>query len=108
MGAGHYVVRLVACLVGRECTRESNVVRYVRYIESISLQLYVITFLIGFLVNGSCCLCPNLGSLESRFAAKPNRDFLHHIPSVSLKRSKNLQTPVQKIVSLTKQSGLLD
>ena len=35
MGAGHCVVRLVACLVGRERTRESNVVRYVRYVESI-------------------------------------------------------------------------
>ena len=75
MGAGHCVVRLVACLVGRECTRESNVVRDVRYIESMSLQLYVITFLIGFLVNGSYCLCPNLGSLESRFAAKPTGTF---------------------------------
>ena len=30
MGPGHCVVRLVACLVGRECTRESNAVRYVR------------------------------------------------------------------------------
>ena len=75
MGAGHCVVRLVACLVGRECSRESNVVRYVKYIESMSLQLYVIIFLIGFLVHGSCCLCPNLGSLESRFAAKPTGTF---------------------------------
>lgn len=28
MGAGYCVVRLVARLVGWECTRESNVVRY--------------------------------------------------------------------------------
>ena len=35
MGAGHCVVRLVACLVGRECARESNVVIYVRHVESI-------------------------------------------------------------------------
>ena len=34
MGAGHCVVRLVACLVGRERTREPNVVRYVIYVES--------------------------------------------------------------------------
>lgn len=51
MGAGHCVVRLVACLVGRECTRESNVVRYVRYIESMSLHLYVIDCLIGSIVS---------------------------------------------------------
>ena len=70
MGAGHCVVRLVACLVGRECTRESNIVRYVRCIDSVSLHFYVINFLIGFLFNGSCCLCLNLGSLESRSAAK--------------------------------------
>ena len=34
MGAGHCVVRLVACLVGRERTCESIVVRYIRYVES--------------------------------------------------------------------------
>ena len=35
MGAGYRVVCLVACLVGREYTRESNVVRYVKYVEPV-------------------------------------------------------------------------